>query len=61
MLVLGKNEEINMYKVRNRDGKIIPLVLIKYFTFGNIINLYSILKVNDQQNIAEYFKQNNCI
>lgn len=34
-----------------------PLILVKYFMFGNIITLFSIMKYEDKQSIANYYKE----
>ena len=51
----------NLKEYIKDNGYLKPLVIVKYFMFGNIITLYSILKDEDKKKIAKYFKQNDYV
>ena len=52
MLILEENEEINMYKVRNRDGKIIPFEIEKIKSA--MIKAFEAEKVNYDENVIDF-------
>lgn len=53
------NKDLQLYI--DKDGYLKPLIMVKYFMFGNIINLYSIMKKGDKEKIASHFKQSSYV
>lgn len=50
-----QNPKSDVKAYLDRFGLIPPWVLVKVFTFGNIVNLYNLMKPEDKQEVAQGF------
>ncbi|MBR2289954.1 MAG: Abi family protein [Clostridia bacterium] len=53
---MAKNNR-DVQKCLKQDGYLKPLMAVKYFTFGNIVAFFGVMKPEDQAKVAEHFGQ----
>lgn len=51
--------DFNLQESLKKNGYLKPLIMIKYFMFGNVIALFSILKPSDREKVAMHFMEND--